>query len=265
MPAVSPQPEPKSAARRGRVTVARALEVIDRAFPGAANITVHQLCHASHPTVWRELDHDYPVAQLPRLYDANYRAVQLRLLDRNRVVRYPDYELAEFAEEFSWQPGDRLLVYANQGDRPAVILAVAGGRALAEYEMPGGSTALRVVDRDDPNAGRGRQLGDGISYHCCPLLWLAAIEWAGTAWVGEPQQASRAAPSAASLLAAAGFVVGVPNGSEFTLARRKAFATRAAAAAFAVHIAGAVILPFAAETPAETPAADGVSAAGTAT
>jgi hypothetical protein len=42
--------------------------------------------------------------------------------------------------------GDGLVVYANQADRDAVVLAVSGSTALIEYIMPNGNTHLWEVD-----------------------------------------------------------------------------------------------------------------------
>ena len=46
------------------------------------------------------------------------------------------------------QANDSLEVYINQGRRPAFVLAVLDDMALIEYEMPRGTTTLRLMPTD---------------------------------------------------------------------------------------------------------------------
>ena len=87
------------------------------------------------------------------------------------------------------------LIYANQNFRPATWLAeLEDGRNLFEYEMPGGSSALRTIRDCETCHGTGRKDGreckrlgcyDGylelrtISYSTLPRYWIAAIVAAG--------------------------------------------------------------------------------------
>ena len=49
-------------------------------------------------------------------------------------------------------PRETITVHVNQSDREGYVLAVIGSEALIEYEMPKGTTALRIVPIDDENA-----------------------------------------------------------------------------------------------------------------
>lgn len=80
------------------------------------------------------------------------------------------------------KPFDELTIFANQGDRPAMVLAVLGDQALVEYQMPKGTTALRILASDDDGDGRT------VSYTKLSLDWLKAIVDADTNWIGRPQQ-----------------------------------------------------------------------------
>lgn len=169
------------------VKVNHAVEVIRRLFPGAANITVSQVYKDRGG--WRDLKgisasgNGFPIRDLPRLRDEGNTAVQLRLIDQYGVVRFPDYQMSEFEEEFKWEPMDKLEVNVNQGDRDAYILAVIGDEALLEYEMPSGTTALWVIPAGEPRPGCIRN----VSYKRCPQKWLRAMEEAGTQWEGNGQ------------------------------------------------------------------------------
>src|SRR5262245_28661647 len=123
-----------------------ARKVIQRVYPEASNIRITQTFKSR--VGWRDAAEEggYPLKFLPNLFDSKVEAVQLRLQDRNGVVRHPDYRMEEFVEEFKWQVGDQLTVRANQNYREAYVLAVIGDEALIEYEMPGGTTALWVID-----------------------------------------------------------------------------------------------------------------------
>lgn len=160
----------------------RVIEVIRRVYPGAANIRIMQGFKSRGG--WRKLDGDngYPIREMPRLFEAGYELVQLRLLS-DGTVKYPDYRIDEFAQEFKWEPRDQLVVDVNQGKREAYVLAVIGDEALIEYEMPGGTTALWVIHAGRPHPRRIRN----VSYKSCTKKWLKAIEEAGTIWEGQGQ------------------------------------------------------------------------------
>jgi hypothetical protein len=86
----------------------------------------------------------------------------------------------------------KLLV--NQGWRPAWVLAELDGEALIEYEMPNGTSALRI-------ATAGALAEDwvnlmpweyrSVSYHALPRKWLRVLARYDEPWVGDPQQTRR--------------------------------------------------------------------------
>lgn len=86
------------------------------------------------------------------------------------------------------KPNDSFELFINQGHRPVVILAVIDGRALGEYEMPAGTTALIYLKQD---AAGNIQPDGGVSYKACPLKWIKAIKDAGLEWIGNAQQGGR--------------------------------------------------------------------------
>jgi len=92
------------------------------------------------------------------------------------------------------KPNDTITLYVNQGRREAVVLAIIGQKALIEYEMPKGSTALRFVNV----AGTGNQ--QGVSYFDLPTKWLEAIVANGLEWIGRPQKRRSGILSALSML-----------------------------------------------------------------
>lgn len=86
------------------------------------------------------------VSELPRVLDMPFPA--------GAVVREPVYELTNltpttvFHCRYPYRVGDTFTDFVNQGDRPAVVVAVdeATGDFLYEYEMPGGRVFLRNQD-----------------------------------------------------------------------------------------------------------------------
>lgn len=90
--------------------------------------------------------------------------------------------------------GENITIHANQGERDAAVLAVLGDEALIEYEMPGGTTALRVVSAHDPDLILRR-----YAYTDVPLRWLRAMLEVGSDWTGMPQQSHSLAPSVRAL------------------------------------------------------------------
>ena len=84
------------------------------------------------------------------------------------------------------QTNDSLEVYINQGRRPAFVLAVLDDMALIEYEMPRGTTTLRLIPTD------GNLIASkNLSYNAVPRRWLKAIVANNLEWVGNPQQVSK--------------------------------------------------------------------------
>ena len=85
--------------------------------------------------------------------------------------------------------GQRFTLWANQGERTASVLAFLGEEALIEYSMPRGTSALRIVNRDEPAGGRN------MSYFQVPVKWLREMVETGVEWIGCPQQSNEWAPS----------------------------------------------------------------------
>jgi hypothetical protein len=93
------------------------------------------------------------------------------------------------ADAMGLQPGQLVYVEANQGTREALVLAVLGDEALLEYEMPKGTTALRLVAAIPGQAlkGAGGRPYLKVSYAAVPGRWLQAIASQGQRWIGKPQ------------------------------------------------------------------------------
>lgn len=87
--------------------------------------------------------------------------------------------------------GQRFTLWTNQGERTASSLAFLGEEALIEYSMPRGTSALRIVNRDEPGGGRN------MSYFQVPVKWLREMVETGVEWIGCPQQSNEWAPSVA--------------------------------------------------------------------
>lgn len=87
---------------------------------------------------------------------------------------------APAAARFDSTSGQRVTVRVNQAKRSGTVLAVieGGARALVEYQMPGGTTALLEVAGDS-------QLS--ISYARLPRRWGAALQSRDQAWEGRGQ------------------------------------------------------------------------------
>jgi hypothetical protein len=164
-----------------RVTMRKMLEVIHRGYPEAGNITIRQ--RFDPRAGWINCEDFTPLREAIRYHETGFEAVSLRLIDRFGAVRYPDYRLEEFLDVFKWEVRDHLLIHVNQGERDAYVLAVVGDEALIEYEMPAGTTALWIIDANNPSPGCKRN----VSYKSCPKKWLEAMEEAGTVWENNPQ------------------------------------------------------------------------------
>jgi len=82
---------------------------------------------------------------------------------------------------------DCLEVERNQAYREAVVVAVDGDKALIEYLMPNGTSALNIIDRD----------GDGsdyrsVGYWGLSTRWLDIVIASGVRWEGNPQKGRKA-------------------------------------------------------------------------
>jgi len=85
-------------------------------------------------------------------------------------------------ESMELAPGESLEIFANQGQREATVIAAIGDERLIEYEMPKGSTALRIINVNDPD-GHYKT----VSYRAVPRVWLEATVAAGIGWQGRQQ------------------------------------------------------------------------------
>lgn len=94
------------------------------------------------------------------------------------------------------EAGNETQVFVNQGWRDAQVLAVLGNKALVEYEMPNGTTAMLVFEHAMGklmNAGEiawqadSAPLPQSVSYRRCPRKWIHAMRVAGMEWIGNSQ------------------------------------------------------------------------------
>lgn len=98
-------------------------------------------------------------------------------------------------------------IWVNQGWRHATVLAILDDEALIEYEMPNGSSSLRIVPLKSDLDGaiemqHGMRAWRNVSYWCVPLKWLRRMVETGETWIGAPQQSDGVwVPSPAELLA----------------------------------------------------------------
>lgn len=83
------------------------------------------------------------------------------------------------------QINDELDVYRNQLDRAAYVLAVYKTKALIEYTMPNGTSALNIIDSDDVH-GQGDYRS--VSYYGLTMRWLKELIGTDMAWEGQPQK-----------------------------------------------------------------------------
>lgn len=87
------------------------------------------------------------------------------------------------------QAGSSLRVFRNQANREAIVCAVIGDRALIEYVMPTGCSALNFI----PVNGNKNTQYRSVSYNALPKKWARAmIEQTGeTEWFyGKPMDNS---------------------------------------------------------------------------
>lgn len=97
-------------------------------------------------------------------------------------------------------------IWVNQGWRQATVLAILDDEALIEYEMPNGSTSLRIVPlKSDLNGAiemATHRAWRNVSYWRVPLKWLRRMVETNDMWIGSPQQADGVwVPAPAELLA----------------------------------------------------------------
>ncbi len=88
-------------------------------------------------------------------------------------------------DNMKYTPNDSLVLYVNQADREAYVLAVIGDEMLVEYEMPAGSSALVCISVKDGVLGMRRS----FAYKSVPKKWIDAIRAADmTEWLGQCQR-----------------------------------------------------------------------------
>ena len=92
--------------------------------------------------------------------------------------------------------GDETEVYVNQGWREARVLAVLGNKALVEYTMPAGTTALTIYEHAMGQLLNSKEiawaveyapLGRSVSYRKLSKRWIRAMWEQGTEWQGNSQ------------------------------------------------------------------------------
>lgn len=94
------------------------------------------------------------------------------------------------------QINDELTVYRNQLDREAFVLAVWKHKALIEYTMPNGTSALNIIASDDVH-GEGDYRS--VSYYGLTLRWLKLLVSTHVRWEGRPQKGAPCATPLAAL------------------------------------------------------------------
>lgn len=108
-------------------------------------------------------------------------------------------------------PGTEFQIWVNGDLRAAIVLAVRKGWALIEYEMPNGTTALRLIRLTDKIVEMfiferkfiklTRREYRNLSYYDVTRPWLRSIIKNGLTWKGVPQQKrGRSAPTPQALL-----------------------------------------------------------------
>jgi len=81
------------------------------------------------------------------------------------------------------------LMWVNQGWRNATVLMTIDDEALVEYEMPNGSSALRIVPvASDQQGAISPPWYRNLSYKRVPKKWLRKLVETGMTWLGSPQQ-----------------------------------------------------------------------------
>lgn len=95
--------------------------------------------------------------------------------------------------------GDTFSIFVNQGEREGHVLAVLGDRALIEYEMPAGTTAMLFAPavttwfNHSPQFIHNYKMS--VSYKQLPKKWLQAIvDQNNGDWWANPQSGKRSVP-----------------------------------------------------------------------
>jgi hypothetical protein len=141
----------------------------------------HRMLHACAYTDWSAMEEvDWNTARLTT------NSIVAREMNRGVKALEEALERKRLREI-----GQRFTLWANQGERTAYVLAFLGDEVLIEYSMPRGTSALRIVNRDEPGGGRN------MSYFQVPVKWLREMAETGVEWIGCPQQSNKWAPSVA--------------------------------------------------------------------
>lgn len=145
----------------------------------------------SRPKLFRVIwtDEDRNIVDQVVCTEAELEEVLNREFPEGAVVREPAYTYTGLPAgirpwwDSSWimPVGEAFRMEINHGMRDAIVLAAIGDERLVEYEMPAGSSALRIV-----------HIHDGIPDKNCgylrlPLRWLRALVEAESEWIGIPQ------------------------------------------------------------------------------
>jgi len=84
-----------------------------------------------------------------------------------------------------YEAGDRIYIWVNQGERGAWVLGTLEDQIIVEYEMPSGTTALRILQNAD--YVNEHKFGKGVGYKSCPKKWIQAIRDGVGGWEGVSQ------------------------------------------------------------------------------
>lgn len=113
---------------------------------------------------WVPIGEGVGLFQLPALKRRGYTNLGLRLFDAAGFeIGCPDYQMEEFETEVDYrmEVGRSVKADINQGDRIGSVLAVVNDEALVEFEMPGGSTFLWIVDARYPDVRKDGTVWSG--------------------------------------------------------------------------------------------------------
>ena len=123
------------------------------------------------------------VDSLRKIHREGFTFISTLALDTEgyRLVGPADFNLVEF--EKSLEVGEWIETYANQGMRPAEVLAILDGEALVEYSMPAGMMCLRSIQVSDvdENYNHGGSKHNGylpyiaIAKKRIPRKWMKAM------------------------------------------------------------------------------------------
>lgn len=104
--------------------------------------------------------------------------------DKNRLARFVLHYLNGSYHDF--EAGEDIEVYANQNYRPGHVLATTDVDVLIEYEMPNGTSALRLARPAGGKLLRERS----VSHAALPKIWRDLIRQQGYShlWIGNGQR-----------------------------------------------------------------------------